>query len=272
MEPALMRNAFLPKVLGTPFTEVVSFGDSFSDNGFINGHGFQRATNTWTWVEYLSQMIGLPHDNWAFGGAMSNLRNQGHPPEINWSGLSWQVEEYLKTTKGDDISHILFTIMCGSNDYWGGQHSAGICVQNMVEAIVNLYQAGARHVLYRETCTVIMSPGYLSGEWADYHDGWKNLVDETNVITRKIFQVDLPNDYPALRLYYLSTDQLFTKIKNGEHGYKFEIIDRQWMGTYDFPEPFKYMWWDQWHPMGQVHLLAAQESVEHLRNMLPLIG
>ncbi|MDR1431365.1 MAG: hypothetical protein LBI99_04515 [Propionibacteriaceae bacterium] len=267
-----MREAKHVQVLGTPFSEVVSFGDSLSDNGFINGHGFRRYTNTWTWVEYLSQLLGLHNDNWAFGGAMSDERNQAHPPGVNWSGLAWQVREYLAGVNGADISRVLFTVMGGSNDFWGGQLSGEVSAQNLRLAMDALVAAGARHILFRETSAVLLAPGYLSGAWAGGGAGWKKLVDETNDVTRRIIGRDLPAEHPQVSLHYISTDSLFTKIKNGEPGYRFEILDKFWLGSYDFPHPYKYLWWDEWHPMGTLHLMMAEEALAALRETLALGG
>jgi phospholipase/lecithinase/hemolysin len=256
------------QALRTPFSELVSFGDSYSDNGFVDGHGYRRYTNTWTWVEYLAQLLGLPDNNWASGGAMSNERNQAHPPGASWSGLAWQVREYLNGSAGRDQSRVLFTIMCGSNDYWGGQLSGTVAAQNLRSAMEALIAGGARHILFRETTTVLLSPGYLSGAWAGDGPGWKQLVDDLNAETRVIIQHGLPVDHPEVKLYYLSSDPLFSKIRASEAGYEFEIIDRFWLGSYDYPYPHKYLWWDEWHPMGEVHLMMAEEALAALRDTL----
>jgi hypothetical protein len=263
----------LEPVLESPFEAVISFGDSFSDNGFLSGHGFKRYTNTWTWAEYLSQLLGLPHESWAHGGAMTDDRNQAHPAGVRWSGLSWQIERFLAgLDRQDDISRILFTVMCGSNDYWGGQRSPAISAANIRTALESLSRVGARHIIYRETSAVIMAPGYLSGEWAPDYEGWKKLVEGTNALTRKLIGVGFAFSHPEVRLYYLLSDPLFTKIKNREAGFAFENLDKKWLGIHEHPEPYRYMWWDDWHPMGQVHLLAALETASAIKEALDLQG
>ncbi|MDL2227099.1 hypothetical protein LJB86_05545 [Deltaproteobacteria bacterium OttesenSCG-928-M10] len=252
-------------VLKTPFTELVAFGDSFSDDGFADGHGFKRYTNTLTWVEYLARMLDLPLYNLAWGGAMSDDRNYANGPDERWSGLLWQVDEYLKELpKGADISKILFTIKCGSNDAWSDIPGGEVSAKNVREAMTRLAKAGAKYILYRETSAVLMAPGYLEGKYADYHDPWRKLVDDMNVATKKEL-AEFGKEFPNVKVIYQDTDTLFTKIKNGEEGYKFEILDKQWWGTYTYPHIDKYMWYDEWHPMGQVHKLMADETVEALK-------
>jgi len=257
------------QMMTTPFTKLIAFGDSFSDNGFADGHGFKRYCEAWTWVEYLAQMTGLPLENRAWGGAMSNDRNCSHPGEVNWSGLNWQVDEYLKILPEDeDISKILFTIMCGSNDVWGNQTDGSVTAKNIQKAMGKLAGAGAGHILYRETPTSLMAPGYLEGEYSELRQPWIELVNQANETTRKLLLENFAKEFPGVKVYYLKSDPLFTKIKNGEEGYKFEILDKPWWGTYEMPEAFKYVWYDDWHPMSQVHKLMGQESLEALKNEL----
>ena len=253
----------------TPFTAIVAFGDSFSDNGFADGHGFKRYTETLTWVEFLAQDLGLPLENRAWGGAMSNERNCNHADGVNWSGLAWQVEDYLKSLPpGQDISKILFTVMVGSNDIWAGITDGSVTAQNIRQALVALAKAGAKHILYRETTAVLMSPGYLSGDYASYNEPWAKLVNDANAATQKLLSGDLIKEFPGLKIYYQSTDALFTKIKEGWDGFKFEILDKPWWGSYTFPEPFKYLWYDEWHPSGQAHRLMADDALASLKETL----
>ncbi|MDL2226741.1 GDSL-type esterase/lipase family protein [Deltaproteobacteria bacterium OttesenSCG-928-M10] len=252
-----------------PFTALTAFGDSYSDNAYADGHGFIRSSNTWTWCEYLAQMMGdLPHDNWAFGGAMSDQRNC-NLGDMNWSGLLWQIDEYLKTPAAKaDLSTTLFTILCGSNDVWGGLEDPRQSAQNIYEAMSRLAKAGARHIAYREASTVIMSPGYLAGDYAKYHDPWAKAVNEQNAATREMLTKDFAKEFPEVKVYYLESDTLFGKIKNNEPGFQFKIFDKPWRGTYTMPVAGEYMWYDDWHFMGEVHRLMAVESLDKIKAAL----
>ncbi|MDR2366608.1 MAG: hypothetical protein LBF58_00630 [Deltaproteobacteria bacterium] len=265
----VLAKTTLDKVLDTPFSAVISFGDSFSDNGFLGGHGFKRYTNTWTWAEYLSQMLGLPHDCWAWGGAMSDEGNVAHPPGVSWSGLAWQVREFTEGLEaGDDLSRVLFTVSCGSNDYKGGQRSGAAVAGNIGAAMGVLARAGARHFVYRESSAVLLAPGYLSGEGVAEAEGWRKMVNDINAATREVIQGRFVAANPGVRVYYLKSDPLFERVRGGEPGYGFEIVDKMWNGTAEYPEPHKYLWWDEWHLMGQAHLLIALETVGMLKEAL----
>ena len=252
----------------TPFVQLVSFGDSFSDNDFTDGYGFRSYTNTDVWTEQLAGFLGVPHLGLAWGGAMSDHRNYANYNDPNaWSGLRWQVDQYLAEVQGADLSAILFTIMCGSNDVWGGRSDPEWTAGNIRAAAAKLARAGARHILYRETTAVIMAPGYLEGEYAYLRDDWAKLVNGANKAT-KIQFAELAKEFPNLKIYYQETDLLFTKIKNGAEGFKFEILDRKWFDSHIYPAPGGYLWYDEWHPMGRAHKLMAEESLETLRAAL----
>jgi hypothetical protein len=75
-------------------------------------------------------------------------------------------------------------------------------------------------------------------------------------------------EFPDLKIYYEETDALFQKIKSGQKGYKFEIFDKPWWGTYTFPTPFVYLWYDEWHPSGPLHKLIAADSLQDLKAAL----
>lgn len=93
------------------FKTIVAFGDSFTDNGHIDGNGFDRDSNGYVWVEYLKEMMAVEKlDNRAWGGARTN---NGHFMGFNWSGFNWQVDRYEPTTNPEET---LYTVWIGVND------------------------------------------------------------------------------------------------------------------------------------------------------------
>lgn len=257
--PASAR-ADLPEV-----TSMVVFGDSYSDDGFADGAGFIRSTETTTWVEQMAKELGLPLMNHAWSGAMSDQRNCNHPEGVDWSGLQWQVDQYLADLpKGADISKVLFVIMVGSNDAWGGGTDGKATAGNIVGAVKRLADKGAKHLLYRETSAVLLSPGYLAGDYMSYAEPWTKLVNESNAATRELLAGGLAG-YPDLKIYYQETDGLFEKVKSGAKGFQFKNLTTAWLGTYTFPDPAVHLWYDEWHPMGRLHSMMAAEALETLK-------
>jgi phospholipase/lecithinase/hemolysin len=268
--PALALAALMAIGLAAPaaaagdFTSVVAFGDSFTDDGFADGAGFKRYTETLTWAERLAQSLGAPLLNLAWGGAMSNQRNCNHAEGVDWSGLDWQVDQYLASLKPeDDISKVLFTVLAGSNDIWGGIEDGKVSAANIVAAVAKLAARGAKTVMYLETPTALLAPGYLAGDYVKYAEPWTKLVADTNAATRADLAPGLAA-HPDLKIVYVQTDPVFERIKAGQDGFKFENLTEPWWGTYTLPEPGKYLWYDEWHPMGKLHELVAQEALAAL--------
>jgi phospholipase/lecithinase/hemolysin len=252
--------------LQTPFVKIIALGDSYSDDGFADGFGFMRYTETTTWVEQLAAALNLPLENRAWGGAMSNQRNCNHAEGVDWSGLDWQIDDYLKNVHpGEDLSKILFTVMVGSNDVWAGIDDGAVTAANIEAALTKLVKAGARYILYRETSAVLLSPGYLAGDYVKYAEPWTKLVNVSNQLTAANLAKALTAAAPDVQVFYHPSDPLFEKVKNGEAGFKFEILDTAWWGTYEYPQPNKWLWYDAWHPMGAFHELLAQDSLERLK-------
>ena len=64
--------------------------------------------------------------------------------------------------------------------------------------------------------------------------------------------------HPEVELYRVDAHALFDKIaKDGT----FKNTTEPWFGTYQYPDPAGYMWWDDWHPMTEVHRRVAAEAV-----------
>lgn len=246
----------------TKFEYLRAFGDSYSDNGFSGGHGFRRYSETLTWVEYLAQDLGLPLDDRAWGGAMTGLGNCNHGAGEEWSGLLWQVREYLREGAAQDASKSIFTVMCAVNDAWGGIDDPSVTAGNIMQAVTLLADAGARLIIYREHSVLLDPPGFSGGAEAELRARTHKIVNGANAATRSRMLGDFSNSHPQLRIVYLRTDRLYEKIRAAEPGYAFEELNTPWLGTYSYPTPYKYLWYDEWHPGGQLHRLMAQEALQ----------
>jgi phospholipase/lecithinase/hemolysin len=165
----------------TPFSEIVVFGDSVSDNG----NGLYRLTggamptppywegrfsNGPVWAEYLAAALGMAGllDDYAVSGATSGTQVNGAPPD--WPhGVKSQIEEYLLSHRGDPDA--LYIIWTGHNDIFiplfsspmGDLNAAGVAfVENMKNNIKTLWTAGARHILVVNISDIGKAPGLNS--------------------------------------------------------------------------------------------------------------
>jgi phospholipase/lecithinase/hemolysin len=252
------------------YERICAFGDSYSDNGFSGGHGFRRCSETLTWVEYLAQSLALPLDDRAWGGAMTGLGNCNHHHGEAWSGLLWQVGEYLREPGlGANVSNTVFTLMCSVNDAWGGLENPELSAANLMRAVELLADAGAGLLIFREHSALLDPPGFKDGQNLDLRLRVQKIVNGANAITRSSMVDTFAKSHPKLHILYLQSDPLWAKIKAGAPGYLFELHAEPWLGTYTYPIPYKHLWYDEWHPSSQVHRLMADETLAALEKLDP---
>ncbi len=164
----------------TPFSKIVVFGDSVSDNGnlFKLTGGAAPAPPYWQgrfsdgpiWVEYLAQDLGMTGllDDYAVGGATSGTQVNGAPSD--WPhGTQSQIEQYLLSHPGDPDA--LYIIWTGHNDIFipisetpmGDLDAARVAfVENMRNNIRMLWTAGAQHILVVNISDIGKGPGFLA--------------------------------------------------------------------------------------------------------------
>jgi phospholipase/lecithinase/hemolysin len=145
---------------------VVVFGDSLSDNGnlaakfggavpaapYYNG----RFSNGPVSVEVMAQQLGLPLQDYAYGGALTGTDNQFQTqnPLVANTGMLAQVNKYLQS--GPAHANSLYVVSGGGNDFLAAISSNQLsnpgaiittAVTNLVTEVGMLYGAGARDFL-----------------------------------------------------------------------------------------------------------------------------
>jgi phospholipase/lecithinase/hemolysin len=156
--------------LSSDISELYVFGDLLSDTGNLfratseaSGEGFPpppffegRYSNGSLWVETLAPDLGVPYNfstNFALIGAPTGLDNVGNPFEPNDAveplglpGMLGQVNDFIASTPNVD-SNGLYTVWAGVYDLGLGITDTTEPVNNIVKAIENLANAGAKNIL-----------------------------------------------------------------------------------------------------------------------------
>ncbi len=246
------------------FDAVVAFGDSMSDDGFDDGHGFLRYSNGKVWVEYLGEMLGASKvEVRAWSGAMSGQGNYNENAR-GWSGLGWQVDRYAP---GDaDLNRVLFTAEIGLNDLHDPNNDIApeTVVANLTDALDRLADKGARHLLVWNIPTGVVPPGYTDAayEFYDYYNplqaGALDLFAAFNEALGPALD-GFEAEHPEVTLYRFDANKAMNAIKA-----EFEITDSPWLGTYAYPEPNKWLYYDHWHFMTEPHRRIAAKAAEVL--------
>ena len=127
-----------------PFTQVIAFGDSFSDNGVVQQITRQdvkagvpnaimippddtywqgRPSNGPVAVEVFAQHLSVKLTDYAVGGAMSNEYNVSKIGSLTKTGMLSQVKKYITELSGKNADQdALYFIWISGND-WDGLKS-----------------------------------------------------------------------------------------------------------------------------------------------------
>ncbi|MDH3376057.1 MAG: SGNH/GDSL hydrolase family protein [Gammaproteobacteria bacterium] len=242
------------------YQQIVAFGDSMTDNGYDNGHGFQRYSNGRVWVEYLAEMLRVEDvEVYAWGGARSGYGND-HPNARDWSGLLWQIEQYSLSGPAE---HTLFTVEIGINDLYdpSNEITAHTVVDNLLSFIANLIDKGARHLLVWNVPTTMVQPAYLDPSWHEY-PRLQPQLDQAQRLYRQVNDLLLPA-LTQVREEYSVCDILLFDLNRSIVGIqkRFSETTRPWYGTHMRPTPGTWMWWDHWHWMTETHQMVADAIV-----------
>ena len=180
---------------GSPFSRIISFGDSLADTGnayAATGGALPpepyywqgRFSNGPVWVEYLAEHLELPIHDYAFGGAYTDDRNlnEFNPAfgGINLPGLADEISWFQYYASVEGVSNKdLFTLVVGANDYFGflNQYSGDPYpggIDNTVAAVEVMLQAGARHLVVMLVPDFSVTPAFSSlpdptKAWISWH-------------------------------------------------------------------------------------------------------
>jgi phospholipase/lecithinase/hemolysin len=247
----LLISIFTPTLQAQGFTHIVAFGDSFTDNGHIDGHGFNRDSNGKVWVEHLKDKLQAQDlDNRAWGGARTD---DGHYLGFDWSGFNWQVDRFELQSKPEET---LITVWIGVNDYWDVKGDPVDSVENIKRGLQKLIAKGARHLVVFNNFDLTLSLGY--GPETEYHGlvpAVKKLTQEFNTgLYQMLFDGSngFAKEHPEVSFYFVDIATFMDTYVQ-----KHDFVDTKWQGSYAFPDPERYLWYDEWHPMTQCHFEIA---------------
>jgi phospholipase/lecithinase/hemolysin len=287
------------------YTSIFAFGDSLSDAGnlfsedggqgpvppYVDGH----FSNGPTWVEDLSQMLGLgpmkpfltstDGTNYAFGGAQTGITdiNPFDPSSPIHIDFPDQVNAY-DLLNPVPVKGALYTIDIGANDimnalgeFVGGKISLPevktVVVQaeaNTIDSVKALFGLGARALLYYEVPNLGLTPRFEGTALQSLASG---LAESFNGAVLKGLA---PIESGGLKVFTLDTYGLLGKIKADPSHFGFtNVSDPCWTGNFTDPssgtlcspnldDQNQFLFWDEVHPTAAGHLLAAEFAVDAL--------
>lgn len=259
------------------FTALYAFGDSLTDTGREpaepNLHYQGRWSNGPLWVEYLSEKLGLaysPANNYAHSGA--------------------QTDDTLKQILRDFVApsqpaSALYVVFAGGNDFLQTLDENGFndglwdakvadSARNLAEAVVALYDRGARDVLVPNVVDVTSIP-LLNWSPGFYLDFLRSKVKKLNgQLGPALDQVTATRS--DLRLVRVDFYTLVHGLLKNYRAYGFteqetDAVSDVTLLDKSFDGPGRnYVFWDPIHPSTKSHALVAQWFYEALLGPQPL--
>jgi phospholipase/lecithinase/hemolysin len=266
-----MVGALLASLAGVRGAELVVFGDSLSDNGntfaavglpqppYFDG----RFTNGPNWVDYFTQLAGLPPatafledggTNFAVGGSTSPL-------------LSVQIVTYLAAHGGRANKDDLYAVWIGANDFLSGIQPAAT-LQSIQSGLALLGAAGAKNVILVNVPDISLTPDVIAQGGATVQAAKQFVATvNTNLQARIPFEALLL----GLQLTYVDINRIFTQVV--EHPFLFGFSNSTGeafnpnTGVVQ-PNPNSYVFWDGFHPTTPGHYIAAWTILETFRSAI----
>jgi phospholipase/lecithinase/hemolysin len=265
--------AFTVVASAAPYSAVVAYGDSLSDNGnlfaavgqpgppYFNG----RASNGPVAVEVLAGTLGAPLLDYAFGGATTGIGNHldpgGSATTVGTFGLPGMMPLYLNSlpTVAPLASSALFVVWGGPDDFLSPSPAdadaiavANRAVANLVAIASGLKGIGAQHILVPGMPDLGLTPFKLV-------EG--PLASAQASALSQYFNNRLKATLPSGVIFFDTAALLQTVVANkAAYGFT-NVTDACFDAAVPSlcADPAQYLFWDDLHPSARGHQIIAAE-------------
>ena len=232
-------------------SELYVFGDLLSDTGNLFnitseafGAGFPsppffegRYSNGQLWVESLASELGVNYNfdtNFALIGATTGLDNVGNPFEpddvveqLELPGTLAQVNNFIASTPNVDPQG-LYTVWAGIYDFGLGVNDPSELVYNIITAVENLANAGAKNILVPNLPDLDRFPGTSDILNLDSQDEIIEVFNSNLFQELDELEARLDSD---VNLIELDTNSLFDRIFDNPAQFGFTNVSERFIAT-----------------------------------------
>lgn len=273
-------------------TQVIAFGDSYSDSGeakritteIVNDPNCPegayikpsddlywegRYSNGFTSVEVLAKKLGVKLTNYAVGGATSGKENYSEWMDyLGYTGLLGQIGRFEESLDGDKADpDALYFIFASANDYYlfmdysmpgKVEDVADKAVENINTAVKSLAKLGAKKFFVVNSSDLSLVPYEITSERTDSAKAFVKRVNRTLPKTLKKLRKDL-----NISIMVFDHTKVSKKIMHHPERYGLVELSQECQSTY--PEvkpahenPDQYYFWDEWHFTRAVHEIFGE--------------
>jgi outer membrane lipase/esterase len=250
--------------------EIISFGDSLSDNGRADNYGAYIASNGPVWLDYLSDsMRDVALEDRAICGAQTD------GPIVNGFdiGMMRQVSDYIDSLPVDaDLSGILYTMWIGGNDLLApllapqpnvpGEPEILTAINNIYYALQALAIAGAEDILIMNLPDLGLCPMIL---YTPYSEVYTNASIAFNTYLTHMV-CDLRGQFPQVKFYIADTFELLQYVVENGESLGFTNVGGTCSNDEASPECEGYLFYDGIHPTSATHKYLAALAIGQVKN------
>jgi len=295
-------NTPTPLPTNTPtarFSQIVAFGDDFSDSGaglpilkqaLAKGEVDEKSMNwyeTFHWegrlsngpvaVEVLAEKLGVELKSYAIGGARSGYGNDNDfwVASLKNTGLLAQVDQYTQDLNGMKADpDALYFLQASTDDFLGVEYTydekaiqerADQNVANLVTAVTRLASLGARHFMVGKSADIARTPRIrmreLTSESKTFQDlmNAKLIAEMANLEKQQNIKIEL-FDYIAVDDTIWSNPDQYGFTNLTDNCL---ITDESQNGTI-CESPDNYFWWDIFSPTRRAHQVIGEAMAAQL--------
>jgi len=270
-----------------PFSKLVVFGDSISDNGnlfgatggaippvpyYVNGH----FSNGQVWVEYLAEQLAIADDleNYAFGGACSGRESYvsfayGIP---GLPGLQDEIDMFAAVSGGRADPRALYIVQAGANDIFlwteSGMPSSLVdfadqVARNIADAVSRLKKMGARHILVVDIADLGLTP---DAQASGFEELLSVVTQTVNTAVAAKLKTDKHDRGPVIGLF--SMYAAMHAIVDDAALFGFSNITYPYLMVLA-GDPDGFLFWDGVHPTTMGHGALADFAFARLQQLYP---
>ncbi len=269
IELALVVSSLFAVAQAGPFTSVVVYGDSLSDNGNLFGAVGQpgapyfngRRSDGPVAVEQLAASLGAPLLDFAWIGATTGIGNYGDggtTTTVGFAGLPGMQVEFAATQASltPFLGSGLFVVWGGPNDFLAPS-PLDLTAQDVINRGV-ADELGIVNSLLLLGATNILVPGMPDLGLTPYFEGLGPAAAAQASAITDTYNAALHSSLPSGVLYYDTAALVRSIVANpGAYGLT-NVTDPCFNGVTVCANPSQYLFFDSFHPTTATDAFAAQ--------------
>jgi phospholipase/lecithinase/hemolysin len=268
---------------GTAFSKLVVFGDSLNDTGNLyqfTGRVFPapptyavgRQSNGLLWVEYLAGRLSLRDKlvNYAVAGALTkstatiptgNVWSDTFPG-LQGTDVATQVQDYLSEVNGRADPAALYILEGGANDFTRVPNP-GVIVGNLIESLIALQSAGAKHFLVVNLPDIGKTPRLILAERMGLVPPGTGLVLSSGcaLVNQGLAQAVIGYTFPGNTVTVADTFGFMNAVVAQPNRYGLTEVQMPYLYPGTVGDPARWLFWDDLHPTTRGHEIFSEQVV-----------